>query len=114
MNVEVEAAVAGARVLWVAPRMDNVRAALNSHADLFPDEVSRITRANGDERIAYKSGGKIRYVSSRGRGGRGYTAHMISISPADYANDDLLCTLLPCLATSADSRIVIRTSGPDA
>lgn len=114
MSIEVEAARAGARVLWIAQRMEDVRAALNTHANIYPAEVRRLTRANGDERITYESGGKIRYVSVRGHGGRGYTADVLSVTHMDYTNPDLMGKLLPCLATSPNACIIIRTESDDA
>jgi hypothetical protein len=108
MNVEVGAARAGAQVLWVAHRMDDARAELNTHANLYPNDVSYVARTNGSERIRYTSGGEVRYLSVHSKGGRGYSADVISIDEADYTNSHLMEQLLPCLATTPGARIILR------
>jgi len=110
MVVEVEAAIAGARVLWIAQRGEDAAAAFSNHINLHVNDIARVVRSRSVERIVYKSGGEIRYLSARSKGGRGCTADALALTPADYANADLMATLLPCVTTSRNPRVIIRTS----
>lgn len=102
-------AAEGYRVLVVAQRRRDAVAELRAlPVDSSWDNVERIVRANGAERITFKSGGFIAPVGLTGsRGSRGIAADVLYL--LDVAKDDpALVDVLPSLDTSEHSSIVVH------
>lgn len=72
-------------------------------------EVSRVSRANGDQRIEFVSGGRIYFRSYQGHGHRGVsvdTLYLDSGLPAAINDPDMLASFRACVAASPSAEII--------
>ncbi|WP_230021955.1 hypothetical protein [Mycolicibacterium mageritense] len=74
----LESARRGLDVAFWSATMVSSRDAFRRACDLAADdtEVERLTKANGEESVQYKSGGRVRFLCSRVHGRRGFTADL--------------------------------------
>ena len=93
----------GQTVAWIGPSQVFVREDFLSIADVIAGGAT-VRRTNGSESIEFPNGGRIRFVSVRSSGHRGFVCDRLYV-PDRIAEDDLL-NLVPCVATSKDGAIV--------
>lgn len=89
IGIAFDAAANRKRIVVVAPREQERRAALDIFAslDLISKENARIRRANGSERIDFHTGGSIIFKSAR-QTTRGYSVDVI------YVEEDVVRHIL--------------------
>jgi hypothetical protein len=84
MKLAIDAAKRGERVLYDC---DSSRMAIERFRNLQEmvpaSDVARVFRANGQERIEFRTGGRILVINARAGGGRGITADVHVIDHDD-------------------------------
>lgn len=102
-------AESGLRVLYVGDTHVGTREAFNmiqERATLLGAKLSLVVKANGGERIEHESGGRVYFVSSRSRGGRGLAVDVLFID-ADLTLEQYHA-VLPSVSTSPCGEVIRR------
>lgn len=105
----VEEAAQGRRILVVGINGTDVRASFEEcMARLDVDELSRVTRANGAERIEFMSGGRIVFRSHRGHGHRGVSVDTVYLDAGvdRELSLDQWASISACVAASPNAEII--------
>lgn len=92
------AALEGERVGFFAASHEDARAAFKAAHAMAP-EGCEIRQSNGNESIGTRTGGSIRFLSVRSRGGRGESFDRAYV-PAELADEDVALSIEASLATS--------------
>lgn len=90
----------GKRIICVLPRPE-VRPAMEGVSAIGGDDVSRVCRANGAERVEFASGGSVHFVTGR-HSLRGMTADVVFLASERDGNDP---------ETVESARLVVLSTG---
>lgn len=101
-GILIDVAVLDRRVLAVMDNMRSVREALRSleavaHELGFDAGVLTIRRANGQEQVTAKGGGRVDLIAASGNGGRGMHADVLYIDEPRDLGERRLADLMPCV-----------------
>lgn len=99
-----EAARQGRRILIVSYDLRASAEALDDFRGLVDD--ADVTRVNGKQRIAFPSGGRVRFTSVRSRGHRGVVADTVYLDGELDRDPSVIADLLPCIQTSPTGELV--------
>jgi hypothetical protein len=106
----VEEAAQGRRILVVGINGMDVRASLDEcRLRLDADEVSRVSTANGAERIDFMSGGRIVFRSYQGRGHRGVSVDTVYLDTGvdrELTDPRAWDSFHACIASSPTAEII--------
>lgn len=102
-------AAQGRRILVVGINGMDVRSSLGEcRSRLDADEVSRVSTANGAERIDFMSGGCIVFRSYQGRGHRGVSVDTVCLDAGvdRELSTDRWASISACVASSPNAEII--------
>lgn len=103
LELALNLASQGLQVMWVDHHVE-ISEIIRS-VDSEDERVKRVYRANGQERVAMRSGGVIFFVPQRGHGNRGLQADALFVSGEIYRDSARLSELVASLAASNFTRV---------
>ncbi|TCJ28752.1 hypothetical protein E0W80_04430 [Microbacterium sp. PI-1] len=106
----VEEAMQGRHIMVVGINGRDVRASFDEcRSRLDADEVSRVSSANGAERIELMSGGRIVFRSYQGRGHRGVSVDTVYLDTGvdrELTDPSVWDSFHACVASSPSAEII--------
>jgi hypothetical protein len=98
----VSAAIGGSFVAIFGESFQRVQEIAHDVEEAMPAElVEHVSRVNGRHSIDFVGGGRIRFISTNSRGGRGLSVDRVFV-PVGTA-PDVLANILPMLVTSREA-----------
>ena len=105
MHEAVTHARAGSQVLVLGQTWDDARDMQLEAVNIGAGDITRVTRAKGQEAITFRSGGSIRFLSRRASV-RGYSADVVYLPDWRMIQDEaFMQELLPVFAGRGHERI---------
>ena len=116
-RIVMEALQEKRRIVYTAQDRNMARRAWDEHVDLIyfsdlKDEIQKITRMNGSEKLTFKNGSTYSIVTPSKHGGRGMSNDLVVIDEALAHDMEVLAALQPTLATRENGQLwLVSNSG---